>query len=84
MTSLKRPCVRARVTVCAGRDTSYHIPLSTVTERGCQARRRLTTILPAMSLAEALDAIRLHRVGGRTGAHAAQVPSPLLPSRSRF
>jgi hypothetical protein len=30
--------------------------------------RRLTTILPAMSLPDALDTTRLHRVAGRTGA----------------
>jgi magnesium chelatase family protein len=29
--------------------------------------RRLTTILPAMSLPEALDTTRIHRVAGRTG-----------------
>jgi magnesium chelatase family protein len=30
--------------------------------------RRLTTILPEMTLAEALDTTRIHRVAGRTGA----------------
>jgi magnesium chelatase family protein len=30
--------------------------------------RRLTTILPAMTLAEALETTRLHRVAGLTGA----------------
>jgi hypothetical protein len=40
-------------------------------------------MLPAMSLAEALETTRMHRVAGLTGARAAQVP-PLLPSRSRF
>jgi predicted ATPase with chaperone activity len=29
--------------------------------------RRLTTILPAMRLVEALDPTRIHRVAGRTG-----------------
>jgi magnesium chelatase family protein len=29
--------------------------------------RRLTTILPAMTLADALETTRLHRVAGRTG-----------------
>ena len=29
--------------------------------------RRLTTILPAMTLAEALDTTRIHRVAGLTG-----------------
>jgi predicted ATPase with chaperone activity len=28
---------------------------------------RLTTILPAMSLAEAIDTMCIHRVAGRTG-----------------
>jgi Magnesium chelatase, subunit ChlI len=35
--------------------------------------RRLTTILPAMSLAEALETTRVHRVAGLTGAHTAVV-----------
>jgi magnesium chelatase family protein len=35
--------------------------------------RRLTTILPAMSLAEALETTRMHRVAGRTGARTAVV-----------
>jgi magnesium chelatase family protein len=35
--------------------------------------RRLTTILPAMSLAEALETTRIHRVAGRTGARTALV-----------
>jgi magnesium chelatase family protein len=35
--------------------------------------RRLTTILPAMTLAEALETTRLHRVAGRTGARTALV-----------
>jgi magnesium chelatase family protein len=30
--------------------------------------RRLTTILPAMSLAEAIETTRIHRVAGLTGA----------------
>ena len=30
--------------------------------------RRLTTILPAMTLAEAIETTRLHRVAGLTGA----------------
>jgi predicted ATPase with chaperone activity len=29
--------------------------------------RRLTTILPAMALAEAIETTRIHRVAGRTG-----------------
>jgi magnesium chelatase family protein len=36
--------------------------------------RRLTTILPAMTLAEALETTRIHRVAGRTGARTARVP----------
>jgi magnesium chelatase family protein len=35
--------------------------------------RRLTTILPAMSLAEAIETTRIHRVAGRTGARTAVV-----------
>ena len=34
---------------------------------------RLTTILPAMTLPEALETTRLHRVAGRTGARTAWV-----------
>jgi magnesium chelatase family protein len=33
--------------------------------------RRLTTILPAMTLAEALEATRIYRVAGRTGGRTA-------------
>jgi predicted ATPase with chaperone activity len=33
--------------------------------------RRLTTILPAMTLAEAIETTRIHRVAGRTGARTA-------------
>jgi magnesium chelatase family protein len=35
--------------------------------------RQLTTILPAMSLAEALETTRIHSVAGRTGARTALV-----------
>jgi magnesium chelatase family protein len=35
--------------------------------------RRLTTILPAMTLAEAIDTTRIHRVSGRTGDRTALV-----------
>jgi predicted ATPase with chaperone activity len=35
--------------------------------------RRLTTILPAMSLAEALETTRIPRAAGRTGARTAWV-----------
>ena len=35
--------------------------------------RRLTTILPAMSLAEALETTRIHRVAGLTGERTAVV-----------
>jgi magnesium chelatase family protein len=34
---------------------------------------RLTTILPAMTLPEALETTRIHRVAGRTGARTALV-----------
>jgi magnesium chelatase family protein len=40
--------------------------------------RRLTTILPAMSLAEAFETTCLHRVAGRTGARTAFVITRLL------
>jgi magnesium chelatase family protein len=33
--------------------------------------RRLTTILPAMTLAESLETTRIHRVAGRTGGRTA-------------
>jgi magnesium chelatase family protein len=35
--------------------------------------RRLTTILPAMSLAEPIETTRIHRVAGLTGARTAWV-----------
>jgi magnesium chelatase family protein len=35
--------------------------------------RRLTTILPAMTLAEAMETTRIHRVAGLTGARTAFV-----------
>jgi magnesium chelatase family protein len=35
--------------------------------------RRLTTILPAMTLAEAIETTRIHRVVGLTGDHTALV-----------
>jgi magnesium chelatase family protein len=35
--------------------------------------RRFTTILPAMSLAEALETTRIHRIAGLTGARTAWV-----------
>jgi magnesium chelatase family protein len=35
--------------------------------------RRLTTILPAMTIAEAIETTRIHRVAGLTGAHTAVV-----------
>ena len=35
--------------------------------------RRLTTILPAMRLAEALETTRIHRIAGLTGARTAVV-----------
>jgi magnesium chelatase family protein len=33
--------------------------------------RRLTTLLPAMTLADALDTARIHRVAGRSGDRTA-------------
>jgi magnesium chelatase family protein len=38
--------------------------------------RRLTTILPAMPLAEALETTRIHRVAGLTGDRTALVTTP--------
>jgi magnesium chelatase family protein len=35
--------------------------------------RRLTTILPAMTLAEAIETTRIHRVAGLTGERTALV-----------
>jgi magnesium chelatase family protein len=35
--------------------------------------RRLTTILPTMTLPEAIETTRIHRVAGRTGARTAVV-----------
>jgi magnesium chelatase family protein len=35
--------------------------------------RRLTTILPAMTLAEAIETTRIHRVAGLTGGRTALV-----------
>jgi magnesium chelatase family protein len=48
--------------------------------------RRLTTILPAMTLAEALETTRIHRVAGFTGDRTASVTirpccAPLTPAR---
>jgi magnesium chelatase family protein len=38
--------------------------------------RRLTTILPAMTLAEAIETTRIHGVAGRTGDRTAWVTTP--------
>jgi predicted ATPase with chaperone activity len=43
--------------------------------------RRLTTILPAMTLPKTIDTTRIPRVASRSSARAAVPP---LPSRSRF
>ena len=37
--------------------------------------RRLTTILPAMSLAEAIETTRIHSVAGLTDGRTAVVPT---------
>jgi magnesium chelatase family protein len=39
--------------------------------------RRLTTILPAMTLAEAIETTRIHRVAGLTGDRTAFVTTRL-------
>jgi magnesium chelatase family protein len=49
--------------------------------------RRLTTILPAMTLAEAIETTRIHRVAGRTGDRTAVVTTRpcgrrTIPSRT--
>jgi len=41
--------------------------------------RRLTTILPAMTLAEAIETTRIHRVAGLTGARTALRPTRFAP-----
>jgi predicted ATPase with chaperone activity len=42
--------------------------------------RRLTTILPAMTLAEAIETTRIHRVAGLTGDRTAVVTTrPCAP-----
>ena len=47
--------------------------------------RRLTTILPAMTLAEALETTRLHRVAGLTGDRTAWVTTrPFLTPYRRI
>jgi hypothetical protein len=43
--------------------------------------RRLTTILPAMTLAEAIETTRIHRVAGLTGDRTALVTT--RPCRAR-
>jgi magnesium chelatase family protein len=49
--------------------------------------RRLTTILPDMTLAEAMETTRIHSVAGLTGDRAALVTTrpfraPAIPSRT--
>jgi magnesium chelatase family protein len=43
--------------------------------------RRLTTILPEMTLSESLDTTRIHRTAGRTGGHIALMTRAPLPRR---
>jgi predicted ATPase with chaperone activity len=50
--------------------------------------RRLTTILPAMTLAEAIETTRIHSVAGLTGvarrwSRPARVVPPITPSWMR-
>jgi magnesium chelatase family protein len=46
--------------------------------------RRLTTILPAMTLAEAIETTRIHRIAGRTGDRTAVVTTrPLRAPHDR-
>ena len=42
--------------------------------------RRLTTILPAMTPAEAIETTRIHRVAGRTGNRTAFVTTRPFPA----
>jgi magnesium chelatase family protein len=42
--------------------------------------RRLTTVLPAMTLAEAIETTRLHPVAGLMGARPALVTTRIRPS----
>ena len=47
--------------------------------------RRLTTILPAMTCAEALETTRIHRVAGLTGDRTAVVTTrPFRAPHQRF
>jgi predicted ATPase with chaperone activity len=43
--------------------------------------RRLTTILPAMALPDALDTTRIHRVAGRSGVRTVLVTNPRFVPR---
>jgi magnesium chelatase family protein len=44
--------------------------------------RRLATIVPDMTLAEALETTRMHRLAGFIGRHTSQVPPPFCrPAR---
>jgi predicted ATPase with chaperone activity len=43
--------------------------------------RRLTTILPAMTLAEAIETTRIHNVAGFTGGHIGEEVTSLLALR---
>jgi magnesium chelatase family protein len=50
--------------------------------------RRLTTILPDLTLPEAIETTRIHRVAGLTGDRMALVTTrpvalPIIPSRMR-
>jgi magnesium chelatase family protein len=44
--------------------------------------RRLTTIVPAMTLAEAIETTRIHRVAGLTSARMALRPTRFAPPRT--
>jgi len=46
--------------------------------------RRLATILPDMTLGEAIETTRIHSVACLTGARTTPVPFTFLPSRSQF
>jgi hypothetical protein len=63
---------------CGGSQmNAEHVPISSAWELPHDLARRLTTILPAMTLAEALATSRIPRISGLTGRHTAVVtPRP--------
>jgi hypothetical protein len=65
---------RSRRTQCHCRRCAHNVLLLGTPGAGTSMlARRLTTILPTMTLAEALETTRIHRVAGRTGDRTAVV-----------